>query len=143
MKLTTARVSIECPGFGRRLAFTLLELLIAVSIFAIVLAAINTVFFSALRLRNRSAAMVDKNAPIEQALTIIKRDLSNIIPPGTVLAGQLQTSSSSNGMAGASTPVFYCTAGLIDTSSPFGDIQKVAYALTESANRYQGKDLVR
>jgi len=124
-------------------AFTLLEILIAVSIFAIVLAAINAVFFSALRLRNRAAAMVDRALPIEQALTLIQRDLANLVPPGTLLAGPLQTSSTSNAMTGASSPVFYCSTGIVDETSPWAEIQKVSYTLTESTNRDQGKDLVR
>ena len=54
----------------RSSAFTLLELLIAVSVFAIVLAAINGVFYSAIRLRNRAVELVDRTLPVEQALTI-------------------------------------------------------------------------
>src|SRR5262245_19495560 len=89
----------------RSSAFTLLELLIAVSIFAIVLAAINAVFYSALRLRNRAAAIMDKNVPIEQAMTIIRRDLLSLVPPGTNLLGPLQTTSNSNMVGQASGPV--------------------------------------
>src|SRR5678815_5328211 len=103
-------------SFARR-AFTLLELLIAVSIFAIVLAAINAVFYSALRLRNRAAAIMDKNVPIEHALAIIRRDLLSIVPPGTNLLGPLQTTSSSNLVAGANGPVFYCSSGAVDETS--------------------------
>ena len=59
-------------------AFTLLEILIAVAAFAIVLAAINTVFYSALRLRNSTTAAIERALPMEHALGIIKRDLANI-----------------------------------------------------------------
>src|SRR6476620_2299644 len=67
----------------RNRAFTLLEILIAVSIFAIVLAAINAVFYAAVRLRNHTVAMIDKSVPIELALATIRRDLLSIVPPGT------------------------------------------------------------
>jgi type II secretion system protein J len=140
---------VETPGYSRKVpsglcAFTLLELLIAVSIFAIVLGAINAVFYSALRLRNRSAAMMDKAVPIEHAISIIKRDLANLVPPGSMLAGPLQsTPTSSNTMAGATGPIFYCSDGVVDEASPWAEIQKVSYALAESTNRFQGKDLVR
>ena len=127
----------------QRMAFTLLEILIAVSIFAIVLAAINAVFFAALRLRNRAAAMMDKNVPIEQALTIIRRDLLSLVAPGTNLLGPLKSTSSSNVIVGASGPVFYCASGSVDETSPWPEIQKVSYALVESSNRFQGLDLVR
>jgi type II secretion system protein J len=125
-------------------AFTLLELLIAVSIFAIVLAAINAVFYSALRLRNRSAAMMDKSVPIELALATMRRDLLNIVPPGTnLLFGPLQSTSRSNLVAGAAGPAFYCASGIVDETSPWAEIQRVTYAVLESTNRSQGKDLVR
>jgi type II secretion system protein J len=135
------------PGYGfSRLAapgFTLLELLIAVSVFAIVLAAINAVFFSALRLRNRATALVDHAIPIEQALTILRRDLLSIVPPGTNFLGPLQTAGGSNRIANAVGPVLYCSSGALDETTPWPEIQRVSYALVESTNRFQGMDLVR
>jgi general secretion pathway protein J len=125
-------------------AFTLIEVLLAVVIFAIVLAAINAVFYSALRLRNKSAEALDKIAPMHQALTIIRRDLANIVPPGTnVIFGQFQTTGTTNTMAGASTPSFFTTTGILDETSPFPEVQKVAYALVDPTNRTEGRDLVR
>jgi type II secretion system protein J len=126
-----------------RAAFTLLELLIAVSIFAVVLAAINTVFYSALKLRNKTSDMIDKSVPLEQALAIIKRDLSNLVPPNGELSGQLQTTQTTNGMAGATGPVFFCANGSMDEINPYGDIQKVSYTLVQGTNIDAGLDLVR
>ncbi len=145
-----------------RAAFTLLELLIAVVAFAIVLAAINGVFYSALKLRNRSAASLQKSLPLTQALIILKRDLASLAPPGT-LAHDLQTSPTGSGatsqprfgsLAGAAGgagglasqvgPDFYTHSGLLDTSSPWPSVQKVAYLLVDSTNRNAlGKDLIR
>lgn len=150
-----------------RAAFTLLELMIAVVAFAIVLAAINGVFYSGLKLRNRSAASLEKSLPLTQALTILKRDLACIAPPSTSqtkLIGELQsspTSSSSSGgqakfgsLAGATggmsgqtsqiSPDFYTLSGLLDADSPWPNVQKVAYLLVDSTNRSAlGKDLIR
>jgi type II secretion system protein J len=123
-------------------AFTLLELLVAVSIFAVVLGAINAVFFSALRLRNRAAALMDKSVPVEHALSIIRKDLLSLVPPGSGMIGQLQTIGSTNVMVGAAGPAFFCSSGLVDQTSPWADIQRVTYALVESTNRH-GQDLVR
>src|SRR5436309_5204412 len=67
-------------------AFTLIEVLIAAAAFAIVLAAINAVFYSALRLRNKTAAALDEALPLQQAVAIIKRDLANIVVPGGTLS---------------------------------------------------------
>src|SRR5262245_66678258 len=83
---------IRLAGDGRApAAFTLMEIMLAVAIFAVVLVAINGVFFSALRLRARTSAALDNSAALEQALVVIRRDLANAVPPGTVLAGSLQS----------------------------------------------------
>ena len=55
-------------------AFTLIEIMIAVAAFAIVLAAINTIFYTALRLRNSTTAAIEKALPMEHALGVIRRD---------------------------------------------------------------------
>src|SRR4051794_40270113 len=60
-------------------AFTLLELLIATVVFAIVLAAMSGVFYGALRLRNKSTAAVEQAIPMQRALATIKKDLSNLV----------------------------------------------------------------
>lgn len=155
-----------------RSAFTLLELLIAVVAFAIVLAAINGVFYSGLKLRNRSAASLEKSLPLAHALLVLKRDLANLAPPSTNetrLIGELQSSPTGTGSSGGSgpssqprfgslagatggmsgqtaqvSPDFYTLSGLLDTSSPWPNVQKVAYLLVESTNRNAlGKDLIR
>src|SRR6185295_3602218 len=71
--------------------FTLIEILIAVTAFAIVLAAINTVFYAALRLRNKTALALDEALPIQQTVAIMKRDFANIVVPGGTLFGAFQT----------------------------------------------------
>ncbi len=144
-------------------AFTLLELLIAVVAFAIVLAAINGVFYSGLKLRNRSAASLEKSLPLTQALIIFKRDLANLAAPGGTLAGELQTSPTGSGtssepkfgsLAGATSgmsgqsaqisPDFHTLSGLLDSDAPWPNMQKVAYLLVDSTNRNAlGKDLIR
>jgi type II secretion system protein J len=128
-------------------AFTLIEVLMAVMIFAVVLAAINTVFFSALHLRNTSNKAMEASLPIQQALTILKRDLENIVPPGGTLFGPFQSSSSSGTtttiMPGQISPTFYTTTAQLDDTAPWGEVQKVYYGLTDSTNRGNGKDLFR
>jgi prepilin-type N-terminal cleavage/methylation domain-containing protein len=155
------------PWTRPRSAFTLLELLIAVVAFAIVLAAINGVFYSGLKLHNRSAASLEKSLPLTQALTILKRDLASIAPPSTntrKLVGELQTSATgssagggaprfgslagatgtASGQSGQVGPDFYTLSGLLDSESPWPNVQKVAYLLVDSTNRSAlGKDFIR
>lgn len=124
--------------------FTLLEVLIATVVFAIVLAAMNTVFFGALRLRNKATESIDEALPVQQALAIIKRDLSNLVLPGGTLSGAFQTTTITNSMAGQMSPGFYTATALIDTMSPWAEVQRVSYGLVISTNRTAvGRDLIR
>ena len=146
------------PRSQRSAAFTLLEVLIAAAAFAIVLAAINTVFYSAIRLRNRAVESLDRAVPLQHALSILKRDVANIVPPGGTLSGALQTtpttgqagqsasallSQSTAGLPGQSSPAFYTSTGIIDEFSPWAEVQKVSYFLAASTNGGFGKDLFR
>jgi type II secretion system protein J len=124
-------------------AFTLLEILIAVTAFAIVLAAINTVFYSALRLRNSTTQAIEKALPMEHALGVIKRDLAGLVLPGGLMSGALSTTSTSNSLAGQSSPSFYTASGVVDETSPFAEVQRVTYLLVAATNRAGGKDLIR
>jgi type II secretion system protein J len=121
----------------------LLEVLIAVTAFAIVLAAINSVFYGALHLRKKTADAVEGALPLQQTVAIIKKDLANIVAPGGMLSGELQSGSTSNQMAGQASPVFYTATAVIDNTSPWAEIQKVSYLLIDSTNRAAGRDLVR
>jgi type II secretion system protein J len=124
-------------------AFTLLEILIAVAAFAVVLAAINTVFYSALRLRNSTSEAIEKALPMEHALGVIKRDLANLVLPGGLMSGTFSTTSTSNSLAGQSSPNFYTASGVVDETSPFAEVQRVSYLLVAATNRAGGKDLIR
>jgi type II secretion system protein J len=128
-------------------AFTLIEIMIAVAAFAIVLAAVNTIFYSALRLRNATTAAIEKALPIEHALGILKRDLANLVLPGGKMSGTFSTSSTSNSVAGQASPNFYTASAAIDETSPFAEVQRVSYSLVVSTggedDKKAGKDLLR
>lgn len=123
-----------------RAAFTLMEVLIAIAVFAIVLAAINTVFYSALRLRNHTLAALDEAAPVDQAFARIRRDLANIVPPSKTNYS-FQTTVMTQSQFGQVTPEFYTATGQVDGMLPFGDVQKICYGLVQGANG--SRDLVR
>lgn len=93
-----------------RRAFTLLELLLATAIFAIVIIAINVVFFSALHLRNRVTATLDEAVPLQQALVTLRKDLQNTVSPGGVLAGHFRYGSSGLGSSSSSSSSSSSTA---------------------------------
>jgi type II secretion system protein J len=135
-------VTPHSPGF------TLIEMILAMGIAAIVLITVNTVFF-ALRLRDDTADMVDAAAPVDAAATFLKRDLQCVVTPtnGTskVLSGGFRVGDNLTS-AGVSDPVaiemFTATGALSDTA-PWGDIQRVTYELKTPATAAAGRDLYR
>ncbi len=150
----------------RASGFTLIEVILAVGIFAIVMVAINTAFFAALRLRQRSSDSLEQSLPLDHALSLLRADLLNALPPGGVLAGDFRSGSSGTGGGGTSSKSsaaknasasrglgtaqyggldFFASTGTLNDDSPWADIQEVNYQLQEPADRLHsyGRDLVR
>ena len=130
-------------------AFTLIELILAIGVAAIVLVAINAVFFSALHLRETTTNAIEEATPVEQAFATMRRDLQCAVPPNPngVLSGDFKAGDvSSVGVADmVNLEVFTATGALsADPSVPWGDIQRVTYGLkTPSPASGTGKDLIR
>ena len=128
-------------------AFTLLEVMLALAISGVVLAAIGGVFFSALHLRDRTAAMLDQTAPLYQALTIMRRDFQGALPPGVAAiptAGDFKSDPQGGGNSASYRLQLYTTTGTLSENDPWGDVQQVLYELRDSTEgRQNGKDLFR
>jgi type II secretion system protein J len=131
-------------------AFTLIEMILAIGIAAIVLIAVSAVFFTSLHLRDDASDMVDAATPIDATVTFLKRDLQCCVTPtngtskvwsGGFRAGDGLTS------AGVSDPVaieMFTATGALSDSQPWGDIQRVTYELKNSTDASApGKDLYR
>jgi type II secretion system protein J len=130
----------------RTSAFTLIELVLAVSVMAMVVLVINTVFFTALRLRDRTADMLDQVQPAEQAETFLRRDLLGVMASNGTLSGDFKAGSVSEpNMGGNAAVEMYTTTGALREDQPWGDVQKVTYELKDAAVRGVpgGKDLIR
>jgi len=144
--MNTALHSHPAPRSG---GFTLVEILIGVSIMAIVLVAIHAAFFAALRLRERTLDAVESTLPVEQALQTMQRDLANIVvttnSTNGTLVGPLQTINQTNLLPGQIGPDFFTTGGELDGMVPWGDVEKIDYLLTTPTNGTggPGMDLVR
>jgi type II secretion system protein J len=128
--------------------FTLLELIIATAVGAVVLIVIQTTFFGALRLHNTTHARIDDDLMVQRALGIIRRDLSGVMLPGGTLSGQFQTTSFSSMTEGSYgervSPDIFTNSGKIDGWNPFSDVQMVAYYLAPGEGGAAGtKNLVR
>ena len=136
----------EMARAGRR-AFTLIELILSIAIMAIVLVAVNAVFYTAMRLRESTRAAVDDSLPIEQSLGILRRDLQGAMAPSSngVFAGSFKAGAVTS--LGSSLPVaveFNTTTGIPSDKEPWGEVQRVSYGLRPSADRdAAGQDLYR
>jgi general secretion pathway protein J len=134
------------PQSITRRAFTLIEMLIAVSIFSILLVAIHTVFYTALHLRNTAVDSLEASLPLEQALNVIQHDLVNIVTSTNgEFIGPLQTINPTNTLPDQIGPDFYTTGGEMDGMVPWGNIEKINYLLSAPTNRFHGpgRDLIR
>ena len=135
----------------------MIEVILALGIFAIVLVAMNTAFFAALRLRQHTSDVVEEAAPMNRALTLLRRDLQNATPPGGVLEGDFRSSGPGGATAtskGAPSSIaggqyggldFFTSSGTLSEDAPWGDIQEVNYQLMDPLDKvhFYGKDLVR
>jgi type II secretion system protein J len=132
-----------------RCAFTLIEMMLALAISAIVLAGIGGVFYSAVRLRERTMAMIDESNPMQQAFNFIRHDLQGALPPGggnLPLAGDFKLTALGGGLGQNAHIEFFTTSGAINDNSTWSDIQFISYELRDSTDRTRntsGKDLIR
>ena len=136
------KVNLTARGRG---AFTLMEVLVALMVSAIILTAIHTVFYSGVHLRNVTTQALEDSLPTEEALSIIQHDLANLVysTNGTFF-GPLQTTNPTNALPGQVGPDFYTSAGQLDGIVPFGNVEKIDYALAAPSNHMgYGQDLVR
>ena len=126
----------------RKSGFTLMEMMLALVVSAIVLAGIGGVFYSAIRLRDRTAAMLDESIPLHQALVFLRRDLQNALPPGGTyaLAGDFKSEQLGGGIGQNFRLQFFTSTGIINDNpnAPWGEIQEVSYELRDPLSRTGG-----
>lgn len=127
--------------------FTLLEILVATAVGAIVLLVINGTFFGALRLSNTTHDSIAADLGLQRALEIVRRDLSGLMLPNGVLSGQLQTTETSSLTQGSYGdqvgPDIYTNTGTIDGWNPFSEVQMVDYYLAPATDGSKNRSLVR
>ena len=139
----------SCPthALRSRRGFTLLELLVATVVGAIVLLVINGTFFGALRLSNTTHDHIASDLELQRTLGIVRKDFAGVMLPGGVLSGQLQTtlvSSLTQGTYGDQVgPDLYTNTGTVDGWGPFSEVQLVDYYLAPAAGGSNGRSLIR
>ena len=140
-------ISPRHSSFVISAGFTLMEVMLALAVSAIVLAGIGGVFYSALRLRERTVAILDQSLPLNQAFAALRRDLHGALPPasGFALAGDFKIELQGAGLGRNFRLQCSTSTGLINGTAPGGDIQDISYELRDplEGGKAAGKDLVR
>ncbi len=143
--MVTSAQQSSTPLLRQRSGFTLIEAVLALGISAVVLAAIGGVFYSALRLRDRTFASLNDGASLQPALNYIKRDLRGAMPPDGVLASTFRCGALGGLLGEGFGLQLTTTTGRLDAELPNGDLQEVIYKLRQptSGPRNAGMELVR
>ncbi len=128
--------------------FTLIEMILAIGVAAIVLVAVNAVLFTALHLREVTSNVVDAATPLDATVTFIRRDLQCCVTPtnGTskILSGNFKAGTINSPGVTEPVAVEMCTAtGALNATTPWGDIQRVTYELKNSTDASGRRDLYR
>lgn len=129
--------------------FTLVEMIIAISIMAILIFSIHVAFLAALQLRNRTVEAIETSLPTEDALQIIQRNLANLVistNTNAIFLAPLRTVNQTNVLPGQIGPDFYTSRGQLDGMVQWGVVEKIDYLLTPRTNGLgagPGQDLVR
>ena len=130
---------------SHRNGFTLIELILAIGVAAVVLVAVHSVFFTALRLRNATSDAVDAATPIDRAVSTIRRDLQCVVTPKPegILSGNFKVGNvTTPGISELVAAEMYTATGALSENQPWGDVQRVTYELKGSTSG-PGKDLYR
>lgn len=135
-------------GTNNEKAFTLVEMILAIGVAAIVLVVVNAVLFTALHLREVTTSAVDAATPLDQAMTFLRRDLQCVVTPtnGTskFLSGSFKAGTVNS--AGIAEPVaveMFTADGALSANAPWADIQRVTYELKNSTDFPGRRDLYR
>ncbi len=125
-------------------------MILAIGVAAIVLIAANAVFFTAMHLRDAATEAVNSASPIDQSLTLLRRDLQCAVAPTpddgstlTLSAGFRIGSVTSFGISDPVAAEIYTATGVTSDKAPWGDIQRVTYGLRNSTSGGGGRDLYR
>ncbi len=113
-------------------AFTLLEILAAVSMSATVLAALVSVSFGTVRLRERRARRFEDRFVVDYAVRQLRDDLTGIVVPAGLLAGPMLGEPDESGAVRLDRLEFFSTSLPAASDAPWGDIAFVSYYLEEA-----------
>ncbi len=116
-------------------AFTLLELLVAMTIMAIIGTFLYTSLHLAFKVRDSAEAAVEKTRSLEIAMSLIKEELMSAMPPTGVLAGAFKGEDEQDADGNdTDTLTFYSSDNTPGEDEKACDIRKVEFEITERDN---------
>ncbi|MEX0775577.1 MAG: type II secretion system protein GspJ [Phycisphaeraceae bacterium] len=111
--------------------FTLLEVMIAMAMFAVIAAGLSTSLYVAFKARRTTTDGLAPARATRLALETIARDLSSATPPVGILAGAF-VGTDQPGDAGDALEFFAVRAAMLDPDAA-GDVQRVSYAIVSES----------
>ena len=140
------------PGPQSRTGFTLLELIVAMSLMVVVASCLYTALYTGFRAYRSAQAAVDPTSVAINVIELLKQDISGVLPPGSYLAGAF-IGIDSGGIKGvdADSLEFYTTHVYVDdaqldgltANTPLvGGIGKVSLLLEEDSETKDGTYLL-
>lgn len=121
------------PDLSR--GFTLLELLVAMSLMVVAASCLYTALHTGFRARRSAMAAVEPTAQAINAIELIKQDVVGVIPIDGILAESFIGISSQGGTGDAADYVtFYTTQAYADDDELVGGISKIELVLEEDTD---------
>ena len=135
----------ERKSSTRAAGFTLVEVLIASTISAVLIVALYAMFQGSLSLRESTYERVESALPRSYASQALRRDFAAMMPPSGILSGPVLGERNEENTLRTDSIEFYTASAAVAAGEPWGDIQKVEYRLSdnEPARAESGRDFVR
>lgn len=122
----------------RQAAFTLIEILLATAAMAILLLALRETFVSAMRVRREIGERLSEWQWRQRVERVLAEDFQNLILTYSSLAPTLRLTKGRSGFTLTSSEVtFYTTSGRVSAETPWPEIQKVHYYITDASRLAQ------
>jgi prepilin-type N-terminal cleavage/methylation domain-containing protein len=120
-------------------AFTLLELLVAMTMMVAAASCLYTALYTGFRAQRSALAAVEPTETAINAIELLKQDISGVMPPDGVMAGAF-IGTDSAGIRGveADSMSFYTTHIYASTTQPAGGLGKIELLLEEDADTDDG-----
>ena len=128
---TARRASRARADASRPESFTLLEILLASASFAVIGAALVSVFSAAAKLSESAETRIQKCLPRSAVAGRLREDLVAALPPAGLLIGGFVGETQEESGARLDRLEFFSAAGRIGEELPWAEVQKITYYLSE------------